>query len=104
MTHHPTTTATCSSPPLCHDLLASNLTTQMGNHLKLTAFLHAAQSPPQLSGTLSQTDIHLNQWRAQLTSRGVMSKAPLGWNCIESPRDDERQKVLTQQAAVQTFM
>lgn len=39
--------------PFCHDLLASNLTLQMGNQLKLSAFLHVARSLPQLSGTLS---------------------------------------------------
>lgn len=57
------------------------LTTQVGNHFKLTAFFHAAQSLPQLSGTLSQADFYLNQRRAQLTSRGVI-KAPeveLNW-------------------------
>lgn len=52
------------------------LTTQMGNHFKLTAFLHAAQSRPQLSGMLGHADFHLNRGRAQLTRRGVMSEAP----------------------------
>lgn len=52
------------------------LTTQMGNHFKLTAFFHAAQSLTQLSGTLSQADFYLTQRRAQLTSRGVIIEAP----------------------------
>lgn len=34
------------------------LTTQMGNHFKLAAFLHAARSLPQLSSTVSQADFH----------------------------------------------
>lgn len=33
----------------------------MGNHFKLTAFLHTAQSLTQLSSKLSQAYFHLNQ-------------------------------------------
>lgn len=46
---------------LPHAMIYWALITQMGNHLKLTAFLHAAQCLPQLSGTLGQADFHLNQ-------------------------------------------
>ena len=66
------------------------LVTQMGNHFNLTAFRHAAQSLPQLSGMLGRADVHLSQRRAQLTASGVTSEAPGNCGTQLRPREMTR--------------
>lgn len=80
------------------------LTTQKGDHFKPTAFLHAAQSLPQLSRMLSQAAFNINERRAQLMCRGVMSKAPGGKTELTAPEMTRGFRTYTTSSCSDTYV